>query len=241
MDKKSATFYDDAEVFTQKLIHLTTNNMKSSSLSDGLTPLVENLIKIICLDVEDRSEVYDAPSGKKVIILFAKNTDQGYESAFFCDRFIHQGKVVDLFVLPNDDLLFKRFKNPAILKALDKFYAFILETKKASAEYVSPIEIVKHIFARYYFKFKYYANSFEFDEPTVNALKNDIEEGLDGMLSYKDVIDVVKTEVGAEYFNNNLVLEKISSELYYQVIDELAEASGEDEYEEDEDYEDEEA
>ena len=237
MDKKSATFYDDAELFTQKLIHLIKNNMQLNTLRDGLTPLVENLIKIICLDVEDRFEFYDAPSGKKVIILFAKDTDQGYESAFFCDRFEHRGTSIDLFVLPNDSLLY-RFKNSEILQVLDRFYAFILETKKASADYVSPIEIAKHIFARYYFKFKLYANAFVFNDKTVNAMKKDINEALDGMLSYDDIISVVKQDVGAEYFTDNLVLEKISSELYYQVIDELAESSGE--VEEDEEYEEEE-
>ena len=212
MDKKSATFYDDAELFTEKLIFLTKNQMKLNTLKEGLTPLVENLIRIICLDVEDYFEVYDAPSGKRVLLLFAKNTDEGYSSAFFCDRFIHQGKAVDIFVLPNDDLL-DEFRNTEILKALDKFYAFILETKKASAEYVSPIEIVKHIFARYYFKFKYYANAFVLDEKTINSMKKDIDDSLDGMLSYNDIIKAVKSEVGPEYFSENLLLENISSEL----------------------------
>ena len=236
--EKTATFYDDAELFTQKLIHLTKNQMRLNSFQDGLTPLVENLIKIINLDVEDRFDVYDAPSGKRVLLLFAKDTDLGYSNAFFCDRFVHQGKTVDIFVLPNDPLLDK-IRNAEILSALDRFYAFILETKKASAEYISPIEIVKHIFARYFYKFKYYSEAFELDERTVAAMKNDIEESLEGMITYDDVIKAIKDGKGADYFNSNEVLEKVSSEIYYQVIDELHEAVDEedDEYEEEDDEE----
>ena len=225
-----ATVYNDAELFTQKLIYLTRNHMQSNTFVDKLSPLAENLIRIFNLDVEDRFELYDAPSGKKVMLLFAKDTDIGYDKAFFRDRFIHQGNTVDVIVLPNDDLLYK-LSNADILGALNSIYAFILETKKASAEYLSPLEITKHVFARYYFKFKYFANAFELDDITINDLKEDITDGIDDIFTYNDVMDAIKSEIdGGDYFNDNHVFEKLSSEIYYQVIDELyAEESDEDE------------
>ncbi len=220
-----ATVYDDAELFTQKIIHLTKNNMQSNTFVDRLSPLAENLIRIMNLDVEDRFELYDAPSGKKVMLLFAKNTDIGYEIAYYHDRFIHQDKKVDVIVLPNDDLL-NALKNDEILQALNSLYAFILETKRASAEYISPIEVMKHTFARYYFKFKYFADAFELDDVTVNDLKTNISDELDGMITYDDIMDAIKSSTNkpADYFNNNTVLEKVTSEVYYQIIDELSEA-----------------
>lgn len=228
-----ATVYNDAELFTQKLIYLTKNHMQSNTFVDKLSPLAENLIRIFNLDVEDRFEIYDAPSGKKVMLLFAKNTEIGYNKAYFRDRFTHQGKTVDVIVLPNDELLYE-LSNADILASLNNIYAFILETKKASAEYLSPLEIAKHVFARFYFKFKYFANAFELDDVTVNDLKEDIVDGIDDIFTYDDVMEAIKSGVdGGDYFNDNHVFEKLSSEIYYHVIDELYAES-------EEDYEDEE-
>ena len=175
--------YLDAEAFTDRMIKLTKNSMQSTKLSQDIPDLINNMIRILNIDVEDRMDTITCPTGKLIVILFAKNTEIGRDCVYLRERVVYESKPVDLVVLPNNELL-DELKNADILANLDYVYAFILNTKKASAEYISPIEIYKHIYARYFFKVKYFANTFELDDITINDLKTDIYEGTDGMLSY---------------------------------------------------------
>ena len=87
MSNDMYSVYKDADVFTDLMINLTRNGMQSQKLAaTQLSEFVENIVRIINLDVEDRMEVYTAPSGKQVIILFANDTKIGLDSAYYTER-----------------------------------------------------------------------------------------------------------------------------------------------------------
>ena len=232
MDKNKISTYADAEQLTERMIYLTRNSMMPNTLSSELSSFAKNLIRIMNLDVEERMEIIDLPTGKKLMILFAKNTEYGRYSAYKTERVIYENNKVDIVVLPNEPLLME-ISNPEILQCLDMVFAFILETQKASAQYISPMEIFKHVYARYFFKLKYFAGTFDLDEQTVNDLKTDIEKGSDGLLSYDRIIEKIKDNVSVtELFDQDEVLSELDTEIYYRIIDELSGEFDEEEEEE---------
>lgn len=218
---KMASVYLDAEVFTDRMIYLTNNGMQNNKLSSSLSTLVVNLIRIMNLDVEDRMEIIDAPSGKTIVLLFANNTECGQDSVYVTERIFSGDKKVDIIVLPNDQLL-NKINNAFVLSSLNNVYAFILETQKASATYISPMEVFKHVYARHYFKLKYYSTCFELDEKTIEALKKDIKDSVSGLFEYDKMMEVVQLELSAtDLFIDNDVLSEMESEIYFHIIDEL--------------------
>ena len=232
LDGKVVSEFQDAEAFTDRMIRLTRNNMQSTQLSSqGLPELMVNLIRILNIDVEDRMDTITCPTGKLISILFANNTDMGKQSVYLRENLIHEGRKVDIIILPNDELI-DALNNEDILSNLDYIYAFILNTKKASAEYISPIEIYKHIFARYFFKVKYFANTFDLDEDTIEDLKKDIYDGTGGVLSYDDLLmEVEEGATALKLFDQNDCLKYFTADLYFDIVDEL---NGIDEYSDEE-------
>lgn len=231
--------FQDAEAFTDRMIRLTKNGMQSNQLSSqGLPELLVNMIRILNVDVEDRMDAISCPTGKLIVILFAKNTDAGKQSVYTRENLIHEGRPVDIVILPNNELL-DELKNANILTSLDYIYAFILNTKKASAEYISPVEIYKHIFARYFFKVKYFASTFELDDITIEDLKQDIYNGTGGMLTYNDLMMEIEEGASAiKLFDQNDCIKYFTTDSYFDIIDELSGEFFEDEAEDyDEDVE----
>lgn len=229
MSNDMYSVYKDADVFTDLMINLTRNGMQSQKLaSTNLSDFAKNIIRIINLDVEDRMEVYDAPSGKQVMILFANNTEIGMDSAYYTERVFTKDHKVDIIVLPGDHLL-NKINNVEILKALDNIYAFILETKKVSSEYISPLEIFKHMYARNFYEIKYFLHTFTMDEKTKNDLINHVKEGTDELVDYECLFEDVKCNASVEdLFDNNEVLSACNSEIYYEILDQLSEEFNED-------------
>lgn len=223
MSNDMYSVYKDADVFTDLMINLTRNGMQSQKLAaTQLSEFVENIVRIINLDVEDRMEVYTAPSGKQVIILFANDTQIGLNSAYYTERIFAKDHKVDIIVLPGDHLL-NRINNAEILESLDRVYAFILETKKVSSEYISPFEIFKHMYARLFFETKYFMNTFTMDEKTTNDLIEFIKGGSDGIVDYQCIFDDVNLNHSVEaLFDENEVLCACNSEIYYEIIDQLS-------------------
>ena len=214
--------FRDAEAFTDSMIKLTSNNMQSSQLSGQALPeVVLNMIRILNLDVEERMSTVTCSTGKLIIILFAKNTVIGKKSVYFRESLIHEGKTVNIIVLPNDELIDK-LENDYIISNLDYIYTFILGTKKASAEYISPIEIYKHIFARYFFKIKYFIKTFELEDSTIDELIEDLKSGTDGMIDYNDIATEVYDNTSAsELFDYNACLKYFTTDSYFDIIDVL--------------------
>ena len=119
--------------------------------------------------------------------------------------------------------MLNKINNADILEALDRVYAFILETKKVSSEYISPFEIFKHMYARLYFETKYFMNTFTMDEKTTNDLIKFIKGGSDGIVDYHCIFDDVNLNHSVEaLFDDNEVLCACNSEIYYEIIDQLS-------------------
>lgn len=231
MSNKYSVF-DEAEEFTNHMSNIITHDVRCIDLSN----FAKTIIRILNLDVEDRMYVYKpCNSEKRVIILFAKDTEIGKNnSAYSTERVLFGGEEVDIIVLPNNELL-QHITNPEILTNLDYVYSFILKTPKPSIDYVSPIEICKHLYARYYFKTKFFVNSFEMDDETIQSLKNDIEDkGFDTIINFQHIYNLATNkEVTTDaLFNQNGILDYIDASVYYQILDDLRYFSGESEEDE---------
>lgn len=226
--------FKEAEDFTNHMSNIVMqNNVRTMELSD----FAKNVIRIMNLDVEDRMFVYTT-NNKRVIILFAKNTPIGKKnSAYYTERMNFDNEEVDIIILPNAELL-QNITNPEILLNLDYVYTFILKTPKPSVDYVSPLEIAKHLYARYYFKYKFFINSFVMDEETINSLKKDLEDrGFDTVINFQQLYDLAnnKNITSEQLFGKNEILDYIDGSVYYQILDDLRYLAGESD--ECEDYE----
>ena len=226
--------FDEAEDFTNHMSNIVTQDIRCIDLSN----FAKTIIRIMNLDVEDKMYVYKpCKSEKRVVILFAKNTEIGKNNSAYCTERVSFGEEeVDVIVLPNTDLL-QNITNPEILTNLDYVYTFILKTPKPSVDYVSPIEICKHLYARYYFKMKFFINSFEMDDETIQSLKNDIEDkGFDTIINFQHIYDLANSkEITTEQlFNQNGILDYVDASVYYQILDDLKYLAGESEESEEE-------
>ena len=231
MDKYSV--FSDAEDFTQ---HMTTIVTRGVVTSNELSPFAKNIVRIMNLDVEDNMYIYKTTKDDRiVIILFAKNTPIGKNNAYSTERVPYEGKDIDIIVLPNHDLLDKEITNSEILRNLDYVYSFILRTPKPSLDYVSPLEIARHLYARYYFKMKFFQNAFEMDQKTKDSLRQDIEDmGLDTVIDFEQIFDLAgdNTVSTDELFNKNKILDYIDASVYYTILDDLRDMVGENDDEE---------
>lgn len=234
----SYSVFADAEEFTNEMIKITTSEVKTIEL----TNFIRNIIRILNLDVEDHMYSYKTlKSNKRVVILFAKDTQYGKEHSMYRTERISFGKdIVEIIVLPSSKLL-EHITNPEILLNLDYIYAFLLQTPKPSVDYVSPMEIAKHLYARYYFKFKFFINAFEMDNETIDSLKLDIvNSGLDTLVSFDHIYKIASNQkiTSEDLFDKNEILDYIDASVYYQIVDDLQSMAGEaDEEETDEETE----
>lgn len=228
MTNKYSVFIE-AEDFTEHMSNIVTHGVRCNELSS----FAKSIIRILNLDVDDEMFVYTNCNDRKVIILFAKNTEIGKNSAYRTERVSYMNEEVDIIVLPNGELL-QNITNPEILTNLDYVYAFILRTPKPSVDFVSPLEICKHLYARYYFKFKFFEDSFEMDNETVKSLREDIEDkGLDTVINFQQLYELAKNKniFAKKLFEENGILDYIDASVYYQILDDLRYMAGEDEEE----------
>ena len=229
----------DAISFTHEMTGLTNGAIKARH---ELSKFASNIIRILNLDVENSMYTYKSLTGKTVVILFAKNTDMGKNSVYRTERVKHEGQDVDIIVLPNDELL-DNLDNETILTNLDYVYAFVLDTPKPSVKYVSPIEICKHLYARYFFKYRFFINSFDIDSKTLEELKLDLTRmDADTMVDFETIYRLAGETVSGggaadnaiQLFEKNDILDYIDASVYYSILEDLQMMAGESEEDEEE-------
>lgn len=233
---KNQQVFLDAISFTSEMINITTGKITKHEQSK----FVINIIRILNLDVEEYMYTYKSMTEKNVIILFAKNTDMGKNSVYRTERVKYRGEDVDIIVLPNESLL-DEIDNETILINLDYVYAFILDTPKPSVQYVSPIEMCKHLYARYFFKYKFFIDAFVNDKETIDELKADlVRMDLDTMIKFDDLYKLAGikgTDTAIKLFEDDEILNYIDASVYYTILDDLRLMAGEAEEDEEEDVE----